>query len=272
MCIEVPATKSMYGKYYFADFCSGKLWEAIQINDTSWTVNEVHDGPANQYASFGQTNNGELYLLEIQSGKLKSIIGDCDVANYMTIDTRSPSCPGGNNGSVELDYTGQLNVNYLWADGTDDTLKNNLSAGTYMVTVTRGRCEEVIEIEVTDPMSVEPCVEGDTIVEICVDDTTVVNSCTAPSNYKYQWYKNGEISSPDDTLQSLVVTEGGVYQVQFVGPCNSLLSDPIEVLVLDRPQSCTPDEVEIFLCEDEEIELKACDTLTQGLHVSMVFK
>ncbi len=60
---------SLYGNYFLADFCNGKIWRLFQDPDGSWLAEIVLD---TEYAisSFGEDVNGELYLLDHVSGSL----------------------------------------------------------------------------------------------------------------------------------------------------------------------------------------------------------
>jgi glucose/arabinose dehydrogenase len=54
---------SMRGKYFYGDFCTGKLWVAIQ-NGTAWT-SQLLLSTGLDISSFGEDFNGELYLVAL---------------------------------------------------------------------------------------------------------------------------------------------------------------------------------------------------------------
>jgi hypothetical protein len=55
----------LYGKYIYADYCSGKIWSLEQNESNEWINTELFDGPNSRYVSFGEDNEGELYLAGI---------------------------------------------------------------------------------------------------------------------------------------------------------------------------------------------------------------
>ena len=57
----------IYGTYIFGDFCSGFVWQGVKNDDGSWTMsNPVESGLA--ISSFGVDEQGEIYVLDINSG------------------------------------------------------------------------------------------------------------------------------------------------------------------------------------------------------------
>lgn len=64
-----------------------------------------------------------------------------------------PGCPGGNNASIDLALPpGTPPVTYQWEDNSTANRRDNLSAGTYSVTLTDpSTCTQVFSFEVNDP-------------------------------------------------------------------------------------------------------------------------
>lgn len=67
----------------------------------------------------------------------------------------SPSCYGGNDGSLEVDITGNNPpFDVLWSNGDTDAIADSLTAGNYTVTVTDGNgCSVVNNYQLTQPDS-----------------------------------------------------------------------------------------------------------------------
>ena len=66
--------------YFFADFCSGRIWGGRQDEETgAWTRTELLDSP-HAISTFGEDENGELYLADLQ-GSVYRLHGDtfCNV-------------------------------------------------------------------------------------------------------------------------------------------------------------------------------------------------
>ena len=53
------------GVYFYADYCSGKVWGLLHAADGSWN-NKLLFENAGQVTSFGQDQNGEVYLVDQQ--------------------------------------------------------------------------------------------------------------------------------------------------------------------------------------------------------------
>lgn len=63
------AYPNLVGKYFFADYCNNRIGYVSDNGAITWGA--VEDG--NRFTTFGQDNNGELYVMGITSGKLYRI-------------------------------------------------------------------------------------------------------------------------------------------------------------------------------------------------------
>jgi hypothetical protein len=74
--------QELVGEYFFADFCSGRVWslDALTGAGTDWTeaLGEAAGKPS-QLVSFGETGNGGLHVLH-SNGDIYSIGAVCDEA------------------------------------------------------------------------------------------------------------------------------------------------------------------------------------------------
>lgn len=59
----------MDGNYFFADYCSGKIWGLVQEENGNWLTNELIDSDQ-LFSSFGRDKQGELYILGFTSGTI----------------------------------------------------------------------------------------------------------------------------------------------------------------------------------------------------------
>ena len=61
----------LYGRYTFADFCSGKIWAFSRQSGDSFgrieTLDELLD-TSHKISSFGEDSSGELYLISLDGG------------------------------------------------------------------------------------------------------------------------------------------------------------------------------------------------------------
>ena len=62
-------TSPWYGQYFFADFCSDKIW-ILKNEGASWAVTEFGQFPGNSFSAFGEDVNGELYVAGHTSGRI----------------------------------------------------------------------------------------------------------------------------------------------------------------------------------------------------------
>lgn len=61
------AFSAMQGIYFYADFCSGKVW-GLQ-NDGNWQIQELLESGL-KVSTFGESESGELYLADLASGNI----------------------------------------------------------------------------------------------------------------------------------------------------------------------------------------------------------
>ncbi len=57
---QLPA---LMGRYFFGDFCSGRLWSLTETTQGSWTMTELLQTGLN-ISSFGEDEGGELYVVD----------------------------------------------------------------------------------------------------------------------------------------------------------------------------------------------------------------
>ena len=62
---RIPA---LLGNYVFGDFISGRIWSLVQDNQGKWVRTFLLNSSANDLASFGQDQNGELYIARYSTG------------------------------------------------------------------------------------------------------------------------------------------------------------------------------------------------------------
>jgi len=57
----------LLGVYFYGDFCTGRIWGAIQNNAGQWTATVLLDTDLS-ITAFGEDENGEIYLADFSSG------------------------------------------------------------------------------------------------------------------------------------------------------------------------------------------------------------
>jgi glucose/arabinose dehydrogenase len=64
---------SLYGNYFYGDYCSGKVWSLLRQPDGTWVNNQVYGRQGMFISSFGEDVKGELYLLSYGDGVVYQI-------------------------------------------------------------------------------------------------------------------------------------------------------------------------------------------------------
>jgi len=140
----------LFGKYIFTDFCSGKFWAIEQLQDGTFETEELANFNNFDYSSFGEDQNGELYVAGLASGTIYRLTELCSA---FTTENLSIS-QSDNMLSVPENFS-----NYQWllngepiAEANSATLEATVS-GTYAVEVTNelgcAKISEELEFVVT---------------------------------------------------------------------------------------------------------------------------
>jgi gliding motility-associated-like protein len=132
--------------------------------------------------------------------------------NGSASSTTNVSCFGGNNGAINLTVNGGTSpYSFQWSNGANTQNINNLSSGTYTVTITdnNGCTTEVSGIAVTQPAGSLTGSASASANVSCFGGSNgtidlIVNGGTSP--YSYQWSNGG-------TTQDLTNLSSGTYSV-----------------------------------------------------------
>jgi len=124
---------------------------------------------------------------------LRQVLINGPSAIIRNVQTRDVTCAGNANGSIMLTVTANNPV-YLWSNGATTPSLQNLSGGTYAVTITDGTCETALtDIVIEEPQPLKAIQE---LTEpTCREsnngaiDLTVFGGI---GNYRYQW-SNGSL-------------------------------------------------------------------------------
>jgi uncharacterized repeat protein (TIGR03806 family) len=68
------AIPALVGNYLFADFVSGRIWRLVAGAGGAFAREELLDFTNDRLASFGQGNDGELYVVDLGGGALHKIV------------------------------------------------------------------------------------------------------------------------------------------------------------------------------------------------------
>lgn len=134
------------------------------------------------------------------------------------------SCNGGSNGSV-LVNTIRPNTSYDWGGGITTPLRNNLSAGSYFVTVSDiHNCPDTFEVIITepDPLGLQIVSGGYAICNGQNGSITVEGTGgTSPYNYLFM----GAI--PTNSLNNIVP---GTFAIQITDANNCVFNDSVSII------------------------------------------
>ena len=138
---------------------------------------------------------------------------------------------------------------YEWSTGATTQSIDITTQGNFSVTVTDtdgcfGFSSNVATI--VDPVfNPEIIADGDVI--FCEGESVVLSETATPDALSYTW-------SNDETGSSITVSESGIYTVEVEGPCNSFVSQAIEVEVLAAAGTPTAVGDTVALGEMAELE------------------
>ena len=63
----------MYGKYIYTDYCTG-IFRAVYKDHDVWVNRYITTQNSQSYSSFGEDMNGELYVADVQQGKIFHVV------------------------------------------------------------------------------------------------------------------------------------------------------------------------------------------------------
>jgi glucose/arabinose dehydrogenase len=66
------ASSSFYGHYFFADYCSDRIWTLHKV-DEQWVRQDFGQFSGNGFSTFGEDASGQIYIAGIKSGKIYRI-------------------------------------------------------------------------------------------------------------------------------------------------------------------------------------------------------
>lgn len=170
------------GHYVYTDFCSGRIWTLYPDGADGWINTEWLNGTNSQYSSFGEDQNGELYLAAYGNGQIFRVVDQCnDLAVQSAVDF--VTCTGAADGKIALEITNPSNeLSITWSNGANTAVIEDLAPGEYSYTVTNDwGCSRTESLFVMEPFP--------ELVSISVDGVKL----SVPDNWEtYQWLINGD--------------------------------------------------------------------------------
>ncbi len=174
------------------------------------------------------------------------------------IQSTSVSCFGGNNGTATIiPVGGNGGFTYMWSDGQITDTALNLSAGTYLVTVTDSNgCTTTNGTSVLQVAEIEPGITSTSVSCNGGSDgtsTVVVSGGTSP--YEFQWGADAQ----NQTTSTATGLSFGIYSITITDDLGCIKLTSIEV---DEPDQLgiTVSAIPAELCEGLSSELSAIVT------------
>ena len=72
------AYPDMYSYYIYTDYCSGRFWALVPDGQGGWENTELANLDNNQFVTFGEDREGELYVAAISDGIIYRLTAPCD--------------------------------------------------------------------------------------------------------------------------------------------------------------------------------------------------
>jgi glucose/arabinose dehydrogenase len=224
---------SLYGKYLYADYCSGKMWTIEKLQGGGVSNALVYDHANNAVTTFGEDAQGNLYFADATASAIFRIYDTCNLA--VSVQTQDESCPGYRDGSAKTEWSDQPGVLFEWSTGDTTGQLQGLASGNYSVTITRGLCRATAQFEISGAAPDTACTEGFPSISICDGDSTTLVACDAGTNRGYAWFRNDSLLP--QTGRQLTTSDPGNYRIRWIDSsgCLSEPSGAVEVKRLPLP-------------------------------------
>ena len=126
---------NLNGLYLFADYCSNEIGY-LEYNGSTWDLNFVYKSSfgGNNWTSFGEDINGEIYIAGISSGKIFKIVdNNLSVDEFSTLNFKM--FPNPSNNLVEIDVSTANEGLYELYDITGKRVKSFKESGSFNFSV-----------------------------------------------------------------------------------------------------------------------------------------
>ena len=187
----------LYGKYLYGDFCDDDLLSIESDGDGGWTA-EVLAEFSITYSTFGEDNEGEVYLANYFGGQIYQITVNQCAGFSADVTVTNDVCEGENDGSAELVVSGGAPPYTV----EPELALDQLAAGTYNLEVTDDNgCAINVSFSIEEYDLPQP--------EIALEEGNLVTGANFAS---YQWLLDG-MPIPGATESTYTPEEPGVYSV-----------------------------------------------------------
>jgi len=194
---------ALYGKYIYADFCTGNFWWLEETGGT-WTNTPIGQFTSMNYSTFGEDVNGELYVAGLSDGAIYQVIDiACQGFSLASATVTDSNCDTDDTGAIDLTINANGPFSVSWSNGANTEDLMDLAPGIYTATITYSN----------------NCILT-TTQTVGLLNTAVVpvisflgpQSLESTSAATYQWYVNG-VPIGGATNQTILYTQNGDYTV-----------------------------------------------------------
>ena len=169
-------------------------------------------------------------------------------------NTQQISCNGASDGEASVIVSGDYYpFNYLWSNSDNDSILNDVSAGSYTVTVTNSiGCTTTRSVILSEPSLIQVNPKSDTTM--CAGETyeLVATANGGNGTYLFSW-NNGLGFGQSQTVNPIVTT---VYTVSVTDMNNCSVTNQITVSIINCSEDCTDgidNDGDGFIdCDDED--------------------
>ncbi len=224
---------TLYGKYIYGDYCSGKIWTLEKKAGNAYANTLVFDFTNNALTSFGEDAQGNLYFADASTSSIYQILDTCTL--QVQVKATDVTCNGGQDGRATTNLSGIGGVRFLWSTGDTSATLEKLAPGNYSVTVNNGNCIATQDFKIGDKIPDSTCITLPMRISFCKGDSTVLIACDEIKAKSNIWYRNG--NELQERGKRLWVYDSGTYQVRYVDSagCASLFSNAVDIEVFPVP-------------------------------------
>lgn len=206
------AYPSLYGRYIYSDFCSGRIWSLQRGPAGDWENVLLHNGPSGQYATFGEDQDGELYIAELGNGRVHRLTATCFIPGAPELSGAAVICGPNEPAALTAEGAPDGFVFNWYRDGdfVTETVEPSFSAeqpGSYQVQLAAfqsGNCDSPL----SEPWAVTAADFPATLI------FTQGDGLGAPTGFAaYQWFLD-EQPVAGATAATFQPTSTGNYQVE----------------------------------------------------------
>ncbi len=157
-----------------------------------------------------------------------SVVVGTSSAIAITQETLTPpSCVNGSDGRISLTVQGGAGVySVRWTDGATTLQRNNLTAGTYTVTITDGTpcgfLQKTFKVVAPEPIALNLPSE----LTLCQGDTRLFDILADDPQARYEWQRNGAVFSRESKV---LIAEEGTYLAKITDSKGCEISKSMQV-------------------------------------------